>query len=74
MVFGGFLGVSRHDFRRIFRDIQAWCLENFLGYPSMVFVGFLGISKHGFWRIFRDIQAWFLEELIGNVFSVFEII
>jgi len=50
MVFDGFLGISRHSFCRIFRDIQAWFLKDFKGYPSMVFGGFLGISKLGFWR------------------------
>ncbi len=62
MVFGGFLGISKYGFWRIFRDIQVWFLEDFYGYPSMVFGGFLGISKYGFWRIFRDIQVWFLED------------
>ncbi len=66
--------ISKKDFWRILRNIQAWFLAFFQGYPSMVFVGFLGISRHGFGGIFSDIQAWFLEDLIGNIFSVFEII
>jgi len=61
MVFGGFLGISKHGFRRIFRNIQALFFGGFKGCPRMVFAAFLGMSKHSFWRIFRDIQAWCLE-------------
>jgi hypothetical protein len=35
--FCGFLGISKHGFWRIFRDIQAWFLEDLIGNIFSVF-------------------------------------